>query len=77
MKRILLAMTILFFTINVSAIGKPRLLSTSRVKNGNFCVYSDQPGEFFWTVYGKRCSIEVEPLKKSVEVKGTGPYRWI
>jgi hypothetical protein len=33
--------------------------------------------EFFWTVYGKRQTIEVEPLKQKVNVKGEGPYRWI
>jgi hypothetical protein len=65
------------FTINVTPIGKPRLMSTSRVKNGKFCVYSDQPGEFFWTVYGRRSSIDTEPRKDSVNVQGQGPYRWI
>ena len=64
------------FTINVSPIGEPRPLGVSRVKNGKFCVYG-KPGEFFWTVYAKRCSIEVEPFKKDVSIHGEGPYRWI
>ena len=64
------------FTINVTPIGKPVNLGVSRVKNCSFCVYG-QPCGFFWTVYGKRCSIEVEPRKESVTIKGEGPYRWI
>jgi hypothetical protein len=64
------------FTINITPIGNPRALGVSRVKNGRFCVYGP-PGEFFWTVYGKRINIDPEPLKHLVEVKGQGPYRWI
>ena len=41
-----------------------------------FTVYGP-PGRFTWIVYGKRNSINAEPLKSSVSVKGEGPYRWI
>jgi hypothetical protein len=34
-------------------------------------------GEFFWQAVGRRAAIEVEPRKDTVEVKGSGPYRWI
>ena len=33
--------------------------------------------EFFWIVHGKRADITVEPDKDSVDVKGSGPYKWI
>jgi len=49
---------------------------TSRVKNNKFTVYGDK-GPFSWVVYGKRGSIEVEPSKDSVKVKGDGPYKYI
>ena len=52
------------------------LLGTSKVENNEFTVYGKN-SEFFWSVYGKRNSIIVEPLKKDVEVKGNGPYKWI
>jgi len=64
------------FTIGVTPIGEPRVLGVSRVKDGKFTVYGP-PGEFFWTVYGKRTSIEVEPLKSSVKLKGDGPYTYL
>jgi len=68
------------FTVQVTPIynGTPILeqYQVSRVKDGSFTVYG-QPGEFFWHVYGKRADINVEPLKSSVEVNGSGPYRWI
>ena len=67
------------FTVNVTPIGKPRLLGVSRVKNCKFEVYS-LPGEnceFFWTVHAKRSNVVVEPKKENVTVNGDGPYRWI
>ena len=65
-------------TVQVTHIydGKVKVYSASRVVNNKFTVYGEN-GEFYWTVYGKRLSIEVEPHKNSVEVKGEGPYRWI
>jgi hypothetical protein len=52
-------------------------LSTSRVKDNKFTVYSPINCEFFWTVYGKRCEINTEPRKSDVVVKGNGPYKWL
>jgi hypothetical protein len=51
-------------------------LYTSEVENNCFTIYGNNC-KFFWLVQGKRHDIEVEPLKSKVEVKGTGPYRWI
>jgi hypothetical protein len=48
----------------------------SEVSNGAFTVYGP-PGKFFWHVYGTRMDVEAEPLKSSVTVKGSGPYKWI
>jgi len=52
-------------------------LSTSRVKDNKFTVYSPINCEFFWTVYGKRGEINTEPRKSDVVVKGDGPYKWL
>jgi hypothetical protein len=49
---------------------------TGRVIDGKFNVYGSN-GEFYWIVHGERASINVEPLKSSVDVKGNGPYKWI
>jgi len=65
------------WTIQITPIGKPRLLSCSNVTYGMFYVYSTEPGEFFWTVYGTRDLIEIEPKKNSVTIGGDGPYRYI
>jgi hypothetical protein len=51
-------------------------LYTSKVVNNSFTV-NGQNCEFFWLVQGKRTNIDVEPFKSSVDVKGTGPYKWI
>jgi hypothetical protein len=51
-------------------------LHVSRVVNNNFTVYGEN-GEFFWTVFGKRLDIVVEPNKSDVNVSGVGPYKWI
>ena len=64
------------FTVQVTPIGKPRALGTSRVRNCQFEVYGS-PGEFFWTVYAKRGNVNVEPKKSETVVNGDGPYRWI
>jgi len=53
-----------------------RNLMASRVKHGSFTVKGN-PGSFYWHVYGKRLSIEVEPEKSSTAVQGEGPYKWI
>ena len=64
------------FTVHVTPIGEPKMLGASRVEKGQFTVYGP-PGEFFWVVYGKRGSIDVEPHKTEVTVAGKGPYKWI
>ena len=51
-------------------------LKTSLVKNNSFKVFGT-PGKFFWHVYGQRGLFPIEPLKKEVNVKGDGPYKWI
>jgi hypothetical protein len=53
-----------------------RTLNVSKVLNGSFEVFGS-PGEFYWHVYGKRLSIQVEPKKKDIILKGSGPYRWV
>jgi hypothetical protein len=65
------------FTVQVTPIGKPRVLGVSRVRNGQFEVYCKEHCEFFWTVLGKRGNIVVEPKKSESFVNGDGPYRWI
>ena len=67
------------FTVQVTPIYDPSItkpLLTSRVVNNKFTVYGENC-DFFWTVHGKRGSIEVEPTKSDVYVKGSGPYLWI
>jgi hypothetical protein len=69
------------FTVSVSGIFNEttQIISTynaSEVEKGRFRVYGP-PGKFHWLIYGERAPVEVEPLKSSVEVKGTGPYKWI
>ena len=36
-----------------------------------------EPQFFDYIVFGKRASLETEPLKANVEVKGQGPYIWL
>jgi hypothetical protein len=66
------------FTVNLTPVydGKQHLLSTSLVENNRFKVYGDNC-DFFWTVFGKRFDVTVEPDKNSVDVKGDGPYLYI
>ena len=70
------------FTVNVTHVfnedndTEPKTYAATPVKNNSFRIYGPE-GTVFWTVYGSRSSIEVEPLKISVDVKGSGPYRWI
>jgi hypothetical protein len=56
--------------------GKIRALNSSLIENNQFTVYG-KPGEFSWIVYAKRQSIEVEPYKNNVVVRGDGPYKYI
>ena len=69
------------FTVQVTPIYEseeeaPRCLMVTRVWNGSFTV-KGAPGSFYWHVYGKRASLEAEPVKTSVSVLGQGPYKWI
>ena len=65
------------FTVHVTPVGKYAEIYCTQVKNGSFTVYSDRKINFNWVVYGTRLDIETEPLKKTVTVKGTGPYRYL
>lgn len=52
------------------------ILRTTEVENMRFTVYGSNC-KFFWIVYGERNAIDVEPSKSSVEIEGSGPYRWV
>jgi hypothetical protein len=67
------------FTVNVSVIDNIlfKKICTSRVKNNKFTVSSSGKCDFFWIVYGKRYSIDSEPLKESVVISGDGPYKYL
>ena len=66
------------FTVQVTGIydGKIKVYNASEVEEGSFKVFGEN-GKFYWTVYGMRNSIVVEPEKSQVDVKGSGPYLWI
>jgi hypothetical protein len=70
------------FTVNVTHVydevndTECKSYSATRVKNGRFRIYGEC-GTVDWVVFGKRADIEVEPLKTSVDIKGSGPYRWL
>ena len=69
------------FTINITQIYDENsvediILKCSRVLNNKFNVYGKNCS-FFWLVYGKRLSLDVEPYKINLNVKGDGPYTWI
>ena len=49
---------------------------TTEIIENEFNVYGEN-GEFYWLVYGERCTIDVEPLKQETVVKGMGPYTYI
>ena len=56
---------------------KPIDLYTSVIENNKFTVFGNFNCEFYWMVVGERLPLDVEPNKKDVDVKGSGPYRWI
>lgn len=67
------------FTINITPIYDGIVKSpytVSEVENGQFKIYG-APGRVFWTVYGKRFDINIEPDIQDVNVQGFGPYTWI
>ena len=66
-------------TIQITPIYDGKTIKTfnvSEVEDNKFTVYGPN-GKFYWIVHGKRLSIQVEPLKQEVDVKGDGPYKWI
>jgi hypothetical protein len=65
-------------TVQITHIydGSVKTYSASEVVNNRFTVHGEN-GKFYWIVHGKRASVDVEPLKATTNVKGTGPYRWI
>jgi hypothetical protein len=67
------------FSIHITPISSPDILYTSEVEKSKFTVYThtNKNTKFYWVVYGKRSDIQVEPNKTSVDVKGSGPYKWI
>ena len=68
------------FTVEITPIydgnRKKTVYLSSEIVNNKFTVYGPN-GEFYWHAYGKRLSLNVEPYKKEILVKGDGPYRWI
>ncbi len=54
-----------------------RQLGAGYVQGNKFTVYGDKPGKFYWSVTGKRSSIDAEPLKADKKLRGTGPYVWL
>jgi hypothetical protein len=51
------------------------IYETSEIENNHFTVYGKN-GSFYWTVYGKKNDILIEPDKTNVNVLGEGPYKW-
>ena len=48
---------------------------TSEVEDNKFTVYGKN-GSFYWTVYGKKNDILVDPEVDNISVYGRGPYKW-
>ena len=71
------------YTVNISPIYNEKentiaTLASTEVNHGKFKVYSNiKPCKFNYIVFGKREDIVVEPEKINVEVKGSGPYKWL
>jgi len=67
------------WSVQLTPIDTPRLISSSRVKDGYFVVNGDKSdnGEFFWIVHGKRSEIEIEYSKENTKISGDGPYTYI
>jgi len=66
------------FSVNITPIynGRVRTLNSSLVVGDKFNVYGED-GLFHWVVFGKRHDVDVEPLKKNINIKGSGPYKWV
>jgi hypothetical protein len=68
------------FTVQITSIysterKEPNILEVTEVKNNEFKVFGKN-GAFYWTVYGLRNYILIEPDKTSITVNGDGPYKW-
>ena len=50
--------------------------STVNVYNNSFTAFGE-PGEFYWNVYAKRLSIEVEPSKDESKLMEMDQYSWL
>lgn len=66
------------FTVQLTPVwnGSNRLLSSSLVSDNKFTVHGE-PGDFFWTVYGKRNGVQAEVDKDEFVLKGDGPYKYL
>jgi predicted nucleic-acid-binding Zn-ribbon protein len=70
------------FTVQITPIAKniadkyPNTI-TSKVDNNMFYVSSDVECGFYWTVFGMRNSIVVEPKKGERNLKAFGPYTYL
>lgn len=66
------------FTVHLSPIyGEAEGIISTLPKEGKFTVRCRKSGKFQWLVMGSRGDIEVEPLKKNVQVRGDGPYKYL
>ena len=67
------------FTVQITPLYNgqaPGLYAASDVVHGSFEVHGP-PGSFYWHVHGSRGTLEVEPLRSDVVVRGDGPYKYI
>ena len=51
------------------------IYETSEIEDNKFTVYGKN-GSFYWTVYGTKDEINVEPNKSELNVQRDGPYAW-
>jgi hypothetical protein len=51
------------------------IYETSEIENNAFTVYGKN-GSFYWTVYGTKDEINVQPNKCEINVQKNGPYTW-
>jgi hypothetical protein len=64
------------WTIQLTAVGSPRVLGVSEVSEEGMFVIQGPPGKVHWHATGRRATVVVEPRKDEVVLKGDGPYRW-
>lgn len=68
------------FTVHVTPIGHPvklAITTTEVTEDGTFTVQGYPGQKIHWIVYGTRNTIDTEPFKFQVNVKGEGPYKYI